>query len=473
MAFDLEQRQTAALQDMLQLRRPQSSAFGGPSAASAAPWKILIFDEAAKDVLAPLMTIGVLRRFGVTLPLSLTSARTPILEAPAVYLVASSEQNVAAILRDMEKRLYAFYHINFLSGINSKLLQQLAEGAAKAGVVGSVLSVFDRHVSFVCLSPFEFSLNIPRIFSLTHGAVGDAEVHAAINQAADGLLSVIATLGVIPVISCPSSSASPARSVGLLLQEMLESLPPKAFSQMFGSAAANAVHRPLLILLDREFDLLTMLQHTWLYGALMHDLLNLRLNRVTVPASGSGGTAKTFDLEKRDVFWRDHAFSPFPVAAAAVSQMLSEYNAELARVGHNKPDAFAQPGFSTDILKAVDALPDLADKKRALDAHTTIATALVDSVKARELDRFFETEQGFRQDREAAVTAAVRQALAADALGTTEDKLRLLACLYLSRPGYPKATFESLVSDLQRQGVDVGALHFLRSFSVRPDVACN
>ncbi|KAL8430854.1 hypothetical protein ACSSS7_005667 [Eimeria intestinalis] len=504
MAFDLEQRQTAALQEMLQLKRPQASAFGGPSSATAAPWKILVFDEAAKDVLAPLMTgsmfeawglcphatgrmqgplpsavavsvrvstkVGVLRRFGVTLPLSLSAARTPILEAPAVYLVASSEENVKAIVRDMEKRLYAFYHINFLAGTDMKLLKLLAEGAAKAGVVGSVLSVFDRHVSFVCLSPFEFSLNIPRVFTLTHGAFGDAEVHAAINKSAEGLLSVIATLGVIPVISCPSSSASPARSVALQLQELLESLSPKAFSQMFGTAATNAVYRPLLILLDREFDLLTMLQHTWLYGALMHDLLKLRLNRVTVPSSASdrsAGASKTFDLEKRDLFWRDHAFSPFPVAAAAVSQMLSDYNAELAKVGHGKPDAFGPSGgdFSSDILKAVDALPDLADKKRSLDAHTTIATALVDAIKQRELDKFFEVEQSFSQDREAAVTSATRQALAAGALGTQEDKLRLLACLYLSRPTYPKPVFESLVSELKQQGLDVGALGFLSKFS--------
>ncbi|CDJ47316.1 sec1 family domain-containing protein, putative [Eimeria brunetti] len=109
----------------------------------------------------------------------------------------------------------------------------------------------------------------------------------------------------------------------------------------------------LLLLRDRDFDLLTMLQHTWLYGALIHDLLKLRLNRVTVTTTEEGGkrtTTKTFDLEKRDVFWREHAFSPFPVAAAAVSQMLAEYNSELARVGARAPDAFAQPEFTIDRL---------------------------------------------------------------------------------------------------------------------------
>ena len=70
MAFDLEQRQTAALQEMLQLKRPQLSLFGARGAADTpgstrsqhtpkSPWKVLIFDDVAKDILAPLMTVRI------------------------------------------------------------------------------------------------------------------------------------------------------------------------------------------------------------------------------------------------------------------------------------------------------------------------------------------------------------------------------------------------------------------------------
>ena len=55
----------------------------------------------------------------------------------------------------------------------------------------------EQHVSFICLSPTEFSLNLPGFFSRMHGATGgdDAEIEAAIQAAAEGLLSVVATLG--------------------------------------------------------------------------------------------------------------------------------------------------------------------------------------------------------------------------------------------------------------------------------------
>ena len=36
------------------------------------------------------------------------------------------------------------------------------------------------------------------------------------------------------------------------------------------------------MLLDRNMDLTTMLNHTWTYSTLVHDLLNMKLNRVVI-----------------------------------------------------------------------------------------------------------------------------------------------------------------------------------------------
>lgn len=73
-----------------------------------------------------------LRREGVTLPLSLGTARTAIVEAPAVYLIAPTQANIEAILRDFDSKLYACYYINFTTAIPNNLLRLLAEGAAKS-----------------------------------------------------------------------------------------------------------------------------------------------------------------------------------------------------------------------------------------------------------------------------------------------------------------------------------------------------
>lgn len=38
----------------------------------------------------------------------------------------------------------------------------------------------------------------------------------------------------------------------------------------------------VLILLDRSLDLVPMLSHSWTYQALIHDVLDLKLNRIIV-----------------------------------------------------------------------------------------------------------------------------------------------------------------------------------------------
>jgi hypothetical protein len=38
----------------------------------------------------------------------------------------------------------------------------------------------------------------------------------------------------------------------------------------------------VLVILDRNIDLIPMLSHSWTYQALVHDVLEMKLNRVSV-----------------------------------------------------------------------------------------------------------------------------------------------------------------------------------------------
>lgn len=45
------------------------------------------------------------------------------------------------------------------------------------------------------------------------------------------------------------------------------------------------------------------------------------------------------------------------------------------------------------LQSAVGSLPELLEKKKLIDLHTTLATALLDNVKHRKLDVLFENEE--------------------------------------------------------------------------------
>lgn len=146
--------------------------------------------------------------------------------------------------------------------------------------------------------------------------------------------------------------------------------------------------RPLLIILDRNVDMATPLHHTWTYQALAHDLLDLALNRVVVeektPVGGARAKSKSCDLDTKDKFWMTHKGSPFPTVAEAIQEELEQYKSSEEEVKKlkssmgidNESDmALSMVSDNTaKITSAVNSLPQLLEKKRLIDMHTTVAT---------------------------------------------------------------------------------------------------
>ena len=58
--------------------------------------------------------------------------------------------------------------------------------------------------------------------------------------------------------------------------------------------------------------------------------------------------------------------------------------------------AIGAAGFddhTAKITSAVSSLPELLEKKRVIDMHMNIATSVLDQIKSRKLDMFFESEE--------------------------------------------------------------------------------
>lgn len=126
-------------------------------------------------------------------------------------------------------------------------------------------------------------------------------------------------------------------------------------------------------------------------------------------------------------------------------------------------DPLSAEGSTQEILHAVSALPLLAEKKRSLDTHTCIATALVTHIKSRGLDTLFEAEQAMDIERDADAVENVRRLLSKTSPGTAVDKLRLLLSLALAKPTLPAQQLQALEQIVQQElGVSTAALQYLR-----------
>lgn len=413
-------------------------------------WKVLVYDKFSQEVITTAIKTSALKSHGVTVHFAIDSYRQHVPEVPAIYFVEPTLVNIQAILKDLKKRLYKGFCINFTSAVPEALLTELAKGAQDAGVAEQVLSVFDRHVSFVSPAPALFTLSIPSAYRATNPLSPDDEVIRCVDRIVSGLLSVLVTTSALPVIRCPRGKAAEmvARQLDARVRELLESCPEVFASKRGGSfeSVNIAGQRPLLCILDRDLDLLTMLQHTVTYEAMAHDVLGMRLNRVTVPVENDSDISappkpKTYDLDESDSFWTAHAADPFPVVAEAVSVFVDDFE--------RRRKDISSAGSEGGLAAAITSMPELTEKKRSIDMHTNILSALLAEIKARSLDRYFEMEDNFSAQSLSTSVSELKAMLSDSHQGTVIDKTRALMLLCLARPTLGEAQLQELADALE------------------------
>ncbi|OQR79426.1 sec1 family domain-containing protein 1-like [Tropilaelaps mercedesae] len=463
MSLNIRERQIAALKHMLNLNVPLKGKANEPV------WKVLIYDRSGQDIISPLLSVRDLRDLGV----------------PAVYFVAPTQENISRIGQDLRNELYDQYYLNFISPLSRQFLEDLASAAISANCVQSVSKVFDQYLNFITVDNDMFLLKqhgreAVSYYALNRGSVSDAEMDSVINSIVDCLFSVFATLGTVPIIRAPKGNAAEmvAERLDKKLKDNLRDTRNSLFLDM--TPGQFSFQRPLLVILDRNMDMATPLHHTWTYQALTHDVLDYKLNRVTLeeavgpPDLLTGAKprtkSRTYDLSVNDKFWQQHKGSPFPTVAEAVQEELEKYRASeeevkrlKAQMGLDGDNADEAMGLLNDntakLTYAVSSLPELLEKKRLIDQHTTIATSILDEIKLRKLDTYFEIEEKIlgRQTLERSIQDTLADPLA----GSPNDKLRLFLINFICNQ-IPPEELKEYEGLLEKAGCDLKPVKYLK-----------
>ncbi|KAL7275081.1 Vesicle trafficking between the ER and Golgi [Rhizina undulata] len=404
-------------------------------------WKVLVFDNLGRDVISSVLRVQDLRSFGVTIHLNLHSVRHPIPDVPVVYLVEPTTENINAMSADLAKNLYETAYVNFLSSVPRALLEDFAASTAHNNTSEKIAQVYDQYLNFVVSEPDLFSLNLNDVYyTLNSAQAADTAIEQTIEKVVGGLFSVAVTMGTIPIIRCPKGNAAEIIAQKLdrkLRDHILNSRENNLFSaSRTSSTSPHAQTRPVLVILDRNIDLIPMLSHSWTYQALVHDVLNMRLNRITVETVEDDGriTKKSYDLNSNDFFWARNAGVPFPQVAEDIDAELTRYKDDVAEItkktgASSLEDLQNDIGSSAQHLKAaITQLPELRDRKATLDMHMNIATALLKGIKERQLDNFFQMEENITRQTKAQLLEAINDPERKNPI----DKLRLFIIWYLS-----------------------------------------
>jgi len=179
--------------------------------------------------------------------------------------------------------------------------------------------------------------------------------------------------------------------------------------------------------------------------------------------------AKIFDLScSSDIFWANNVGNPFPKIAVEIKSYLTEYEGSLAEfnkisggVDLDHYDESQLLGRTKDLGSFVNTIPQMREKKRVIDTHTNIATALLKEIKARELDTYFSLEESIKT-RSLMDKKELLAVLSDPSRGTIEDKMRLFLIYYMANENMSSSELEQYEKIFKGFEVNLNVLKYLK-----------
>eukprot|EP00002_Diphylleia_rotans_P018419 TRINITY_DN3567_c0_g3_i7.p1 TRINITY_DN3567_c0_g3~~TRINITY_DN3567_c0_g3_i7.p1 ORF type:complete len:549 (-),score=130.31 TRINITY_DN3567_c0_g3_i7:1374-3020(-) len=330
--------------------------------------KILLLDEETIGIISMVYSISRIMEHEVFLIEPLKKEREKLGHLKALCFLRPTKENVELLCRELNNPLYPEYYIYFTNALEHRKLQDLAESDSHE-VIRQVQEFF---CDFYPVSPDLFSLNIPTC--ITHNdAAQDVRIIARI---CDGIGSSILAFKRKPSIRYSRTSELAERVARELVRRI------NADSELYDFKKTDSVY----LIVDRRQDPITPLLNQWTYQAMLHELLEIQNNRISLAhITGIQAELKEAVVSTEDKFFMSNIYSNFGDLAMNVKSLMDEFQ--------SKSPNQEQIKSIEDMMRLVKDLPEFKKQSSHVTKHVTLTSELSRLVHLNKLFEVSELEQ--------------------------------------------------------------------------------
>lgn len=408
--------------------------------------KVLMLDQETLKFISVVSSMSEIMKQDVYLIERIDLPREPLEHLKCICFVRPTKENIGFLIQELRKPNYTSYYIYFSHSLTKQLLKQLAEADENELVV----EVQEYFADYIALSPFLFELDIPVSFSSFCNLSQKILVRAT-----DGLTAVLLSLKKCPVIRYQSASE--------VCRQLAESIRSMICRESILFDFRHSDPAPLLLILDRRQDSVTPLLTQWTYEAMVHELIGISQNRVSLvksPNVSSETREVTLDREF-DEFYRANQFSNFGEIGQSILGLVENFQKASKSVDVKNLESI------TDLKKFLEHYPSFRKASSTVDTHVTLITELSRIVKEHALMEVSEVEQELIcHDNHSSITTRIRSLLN-DPRISLSDALRIVL-LYALRYENQKHDLDTFIKLVRQRGAtdeDIKLVKKLTSFS--------
>ena len=212
----------------------------------------------------------------ITLVEDIELKRASFKEMGAIYFLSPTEDSIDRLIADYKDPLYGnAVFLYFLGRVPEKLLEKIKSCRP---LVKRIRALCEANMDFLAKEMRAFHLDMRRAFNDVYVRKGRSKIEFRL---AEKLISICSILNEYPHIRYANDSPT-AQALAKTLDVKLNQFLKNEDFWFHGDSNHTGRERATLIILDRKDDCLTPLLHDFTYQSIVHDLLEVKNDIITL-----------------------------------------------------------------------------------------------------------------------------------------------------------------------------------------------